>query len=188
VNAGLVTALERSGLGLVSSTRLDGRYVIRLCILAPATTADDVEAVLAFLETAEPAVADEALERYERHPHLSTNRSAVAEVLGGGSDERVVAAGETIVAQGDSSSRDFYVVVEGRLDVIVDGERVRTLGPGDFFGELALLTEGGTRTARCRAKTDVRCIAFDRVGFENLVREHPDIAATLLETALTRLD
>jgi CRP-like cAMP-binding protein len=81
----------------------------------------------------------------------------------------------------------MFFVVEGTVEVEAR-ETTRELGPGDFFGELALLTEDGTRTARCRAKTDVRCVAFDRAGFEDLVREHPDIAATLLETALTRLD
>jgi CRP-like cAMP-binding protein len=95
-------------------------------------------------------------------------------------------AGQPLTQPGAHGSGMFFVV-DGTVEVEAR-EAWRELGPGDFFGELALLTEGGTRTARCRAKTDVRCIAFDRVGFENLVREHPDIAATLLETALTRLD
>src|SRR6266540_498225 len=53
-NAGLVAALERSGIGLVSSTRLRGRYAIRLCPLNHTTAPEDVERVLSFLETAEP--------------------------------------------------------------------------------------------------------------------------------------
>jgi CRP-like cAMP-binding protein len=95
-------------------------------------------------------------------------------------------AGQPLTQPGAHGSGMFFVV-EGTVEVEAR-EAWRELGPGDFFGELALLTEGGTRTARCRAKTDVRCIAFDRAAFENLVRKHPDIAATLLETALTRLD
>jgi CRP-like cAMP-binding protein len=95
-------------------------------------------------------------------------------------------AGQPLTQPGDPGTGMFFVC-DGAVEVEAR-ESWRELGPGDFFGELALLTEGGTRTARCRAKTDVRCIAFDRAGFENLVREHPDIAATLLETALTRLD
>jgi CRP-like cAMP-binding protein len=97
-----------------------------------------------------------------------------------------VPAGQPFTQPGAAGSGMFFVV-EGTVEVEAR-ESTRELGPGDFFGELALLTEDGTRTARVRAKTDVRCIAFDRAGFENLVREHPDIAATLLETALTRLD
>jgi CRP-like cAMP-binding protein len=108
------------------------------------------------------------------------------EQLAAAANEVEVPAGRPLTQPGDPGSGMFFVV-EGT--VVVDArESARELGPGDFFGELALLTEGGTRTARVRAKTDTRCIAFDRSGFENLVREHPDIAATLLETALTRLD
>ena len=54
-NAGVAAALEREGVGLVSSTRLHGRFVLRLCVLNHQSSAEDVEAVLAFLETAEPA-------------------------------------------------------------------------------------------------------------------------------------
>ena len=108
------------------------------------------------------------------------------EQLAGAANEVDVPAGRPLTQPGEPGSGMFFVV-EGTVEVEAR-EQPRELGPGDFFGELALLTEGGTRTARCRAKTDVRCIAFDRSGFENLVREHPDIAATLLETALTRLD
>jgi CRP-like cAMP-binding protein len=97
-----------------------------------------------------------------------------------------VPAGQPLTQPGAPGTGMFFIS-DGTVEV-ESRETIRELGPGDFFGELALLTEGGTRTARCRAKTDVRCIAFDRGGFENLVREHPDIAATLLETALTRLD
>jgi CRP-like cAMP-binding protein len=95
-------------------------------------------------------------------------------------------AGQPLTQPGAAGSGMFFVV-EGTVEVEAR-ETWRELVPGEFFGELALLTEDGTRTARVRAKTDVRCIAFDRSGFENLVRAHPEIAATLLETALTRLE
>jgi CRP-like cAMP-binding protein len=95
-------------------------------------------------------------------------------------------AGQPLTQPGAPGSGMFFVC-DGTVEVEAR-ESTRELGPGDFFGELALLTEGGRRTARVRAKTDVRCIAFDRAAFEDLVRVHPDIAATLLETALTRLD
>ena len=62
LNAGLVAALEHSGLGLVSSTRLQGRYAIRLCPLNHTTTPAHVEQVIRFLETAEP----EAVRTLER--------------------------------------------------------------------------------------------------------------------------
>jgi CRP-like cAMP-binding protein len=97
-----------------------------------------------------------------------------------------VPAGQPLTQPGAPGTGMFFIC-DGTVEV-ESRETILELGPGDFFGELALLTEGGTRTARCRAKSHVHCIAFDRAGFEDLVREHPDIAATLLETALTRLD
>jgi CRP-like cAMP-binding protein len=111
---------------------------------------------------------------------------AALEQIAAAAKEVDVPAGRPLTQPGAPGTGMFFVC-DGTVEVEAR-ESWRELGPGDFFGELALLTEGGTRTARCRAKTDVRCIAFDRAGFENLVREHPDIAATLLETALTRLD
>ena len=95
-------------------------------------------------------------------------------------------AGQLLTQPGAAGSGMFFVV-EGIVEVEAR-QTWRELGPGDFFGELALLRGDGTRTARVRAKTDVRCVALDRAGFEDLVRAHPDIAATLLETALTRLN
>jgi glutamate/tyrosine decarboxylase-like PLP-dependent enzyme len=57
VNAALVAALERSGIGLVSSTVLDGRYALRVCVLNHTTGEDDIERVMDFFETADPAPA-----------------------------------------------------------------------------------------------------------------------------------
>jgi CRP-like cAMP-binding protein len=108
------------------------------------------------------------------------------EQLAAAATEVEVAAGRPLTQPGAPGTGMFFVC-DGTVEVEAR-ESTRELGPGDFFGELALLTEGGTRTARVRAKTNVRCIAFDRAGFEDLVRQHPAIAATLLETALTRLD
>ena len=110
---------------------------------------------------------------------------AALEQLAQAADEVAAPAGQALTQPG-AAGTGMYFVVEGTVEVEAR-EGLRELGPGDFFGELALLTESGRRTARCRAKTQVRCLAFDRQGFEDLVRRHPHIAATLLETALTRL-
>lgn len=97
------------------------------------------------------------------------------------------APADQLLVQPGAAGSGMFFVLEGLVEVEAR-ETTRELGPGDFFGELALLTEDGTRNARVRAKTDVRCLAFDRIAFENLVRDHPEIAATLLETALGRLE
>jgi CRP-like cAMP-binding protein len=119
-------------------------------------------------------------------PLFAELRPEALEQLAEAATEVDAPAGQPLTQPGAAGSGMFFVF-EGSVEVEAR-ETWRELGPGEFFGELALLTEDGTRTARVRAKTDVRCIAFDRTGFENLVRVHPDIAATLLETALTRLE
>jgi CRP-like cAMP-binding protein len=118
-------------------------------------------------------------------PLFADLEPAALEQLAQAADEVAVPAGQALTQPGAAGTGMFFVV-EGTIEVEAR-EGLRELGPGDFFGELALLTESGTRTARCRAKTHVRCLAFDRPDFEDLVRQHPEIAATLLETALTRL-
>jgi CRP-like cAMP-binding protein len=119
-------------------------------------------------------------------PLFSKLEPEALEQLAEAASEVDAPAGQPLTHPGAVGTGMFFIV-EGTVEVEAR-ENLVELGPGDFFGELALLTEDGTRTARVRAKTDLRCIAFDRAAFEDLVRVHPDIAATLLETALTRLD
>jgi CRP-like cAMP-binding protein len=76
--------------------------------------------------------------------------------------------------------------VDGTAVVQTRRERVE-LGPGQFFGELALISSDATRTARVSAKTPLRCLALDRASFRTLVADYPDVAAALLEVALGRL-
>ena len=100
-------------------------------------------------------------------------------------NEVEVPAGQLLVQPGTAGSGMFFIadgtaVVETKRDEI-------ELGPGQFFGELALMSEDATRTARVRAKTELRCLALDRASFRTLVAEHPEVAASLLEVALGRL-
>lgn len=61
------------------------------------------------------------------------------------------------------------------------------LGPGEFFGELAILDDGALRSARVSASTPVRCLALRREDFENLLESEPKMALTLLRTLARRL-
>jgi CRP-like cAMP-binding protein len=94
-------------------------------------------------------------------------------------------SGQVLTQPGATGSGMFFIV-EGTA--LVDTRRDHLeLGPGQFFGELALISSDATRTARVRAKTPLRCLALDRASFRSLVTEHPDVAAALLEVALVRL-
>jgi aromatic-L-amino-acid/L-tryptophan decarboxylase len=206
-NAGLVAALERSGIGLVSSTRLRGRYAIRLCPLNHTSRAEDVERVLAFLETAEPQ-AEAALERdrevsgvWLREPNVKLQDLARVplfaaldpEQLGrvaAMAREREAGRGERIVEQW-ATSREFYVVLEGAVDVSIDDEHVNTLGAGAFFGEFAALdwAAGFTypRLASVVAKEPLRLLVFPDGALGELVRHFPSVETVIRETLHERL-
>jgi CRP-like cAMP-binding protein len=80
----------------------------------------------------------------------------------------------------------MFFIVEGTAVVETKHGEVE-LGPGQFFGELALMKPDAIRTARVRAGTPLRCLALDRASFRRLVATNPDVAAALIEVALGRL-
>jgi CRP/FNR family transcriptional regulator len=84
----------------------------------------------------------------------------------------------------------FYVIVEGKAKVlkgrIATAKGTWTLGPGDFFGEMALL-DGRPRSASVVAETPLVTIRIERAPFRKLLRDHPDIALKLLEAMATRM-
>jgi predicted MFS family arabinose efflux permease len=77
--------------------------------------------------------------------------------------ERELAAGTIVFNQGDPAG-DFYLIAEGEVDVDIDGRHVRRLGPGECFGEIALLRDV-PRTATIRSASRARVLALDRDSF-----------------------
>ncbi|HYN63589.1 MAG TPA: cyclic nucleotide-binding domain-containing protein, partial [Candidatus Limnocylindrales bacterium] len=72
--------------------------------------------------------------------------------------ERTYAPGDVVVAEGDPATR-LFVIVDGTTTVEQGGQSVGKMGPGEFFGELALIEEHG-RTATIRADTDLTCLVI----------------------------
>jgi CRP-like cAMP-binding protein len=99
--------------------------------------------------------------------------------------ERTFSEGDTITEQGRSGV-GFFVIEEGDATVSIEGQIVRTLGPGDWFGEIALIDEG-PRSATVVAGTDLRCRGMTAWEFKPFVQEHPEVAWPLLETLAARL-
>lgn len=93
------------------------------------------------------------------------------------------AAGDVIVRQGDPGD-SFLILVSGRATVTQAGSVVRTLGPGDFLGEVSLL-DGGPRTATVVADGEVEALAIDRDGFASLMDSSPVLRLDIV-TALTQ--
>jgi len=79
------------------------------------------------------------------------------------------APGEAIITQGDVGEV-FYAIRTGQVEVLQDGRHIRNMGPGSYFGEVALLLDS-PRTATVRALTPVRLYQLDREGFDRLIRD-----------------
>ena len=94
--------------------------------------------------------------------------------------ERSFRAGETLTEEGTGGAA-FFVIAEGEAEVTAGGERRRTLGPGDHFGEIALIA-GTDRTATITAKTDMRCYGMAPWDFKPLVETSSEIAWKLLQS------
>jgi CRP-like cAMP-binding protein len=86
----------------------------------------------------------------------------------------------TVVRQGHMSGVGFFIIVEGEAAVSVDGNQVATLGPGDHFGELALISKQ-VRTATVTAVTPLRCLILMFADFRDFARGNPDVLWNLLE-------
>ena len=74
-------------------------------------------------------------------------------------DEVTAEAGEIVMRQGEPGY-EFMMLEEGHADVVQDGERINVMGPGDCFGELAVLSDGDSRTASVIATSDLRAIVL----------------------------
>ena len=92
---------------------------------------------------------------------------------------REVAAGESLTHEGQGGI-GFFIVESGSADVWIDGCKVRTLGAGDYFGEIALLAES-MRTATITSETGMVCWGMRAWNFTPLVRRQPSVAEKLLE-------
>ena len=97
--------------------------------------------------------------------------------------ERTFRAGETVATEGERGV-GFFVIQGGEAVVTVGGEERRRLGPGDYFGEIALIAETD-RTATVTAEDELRCLGMTFWDFRPLVESNGKIAWKLLQ-ALAR--
>jgi CRP/FNR family transcriptional regulator, cyclic AMP receptor protein len=124
-------------------------------------------------------------ETLSRVPLFSGVKDKDLKKLGKRMQERSFNEGEVITTQGESGL-GFFVIEDGNASVSRDEQVVRNLGPGDFFGEVALIDEG-PRSATVVATTNLRCRGMTAWEFKPFVEEHPDVAWSLLQTLVGRL-
>ena len=105
--------------------------------------------------------------------------------IGRASDEVRVAAGKTIVEEGQTG-HEFFLILDGNATVLRNGRKVATLGAGDYFGELALL-DRGPRNATVKADGDMEVLVLGQREFSGVLDEVPTIAHKLLASMATRL-
>jgi CRP-like cAMP-binding protein len=98
---------------------------------------------------------------------------------------RRFAGGAAMVRVGDAG-RSFYVLLDGNAKVTRPGRRSVRLGPGAFFGEMALIDDS-PRSADVVAEGEVLALTIDRTGFTKLLRSEPALSQALLRTLAARL-
>ncbi len=93
---------------------------------------------------------------------------------------------DRVIAREGEPGIGLFVIVAGQAEVTIGGAKRTTLGPGDFFGEVALL-DGGPRTATVTATTDIELLGITEWVFRGLMHEHPAIALKTLQAVAGRL-
>ena len=100
-------------------------------------------------------------------------------------DEIDLRDGKEMTRQG-AAGREFFVLLEGTADVKKNGRKINSLGPGDFFGEIALVSRE-PRTATVTATSPVRTLVITDRSFRRLLDESPQVKTKVMEAMATRL-
>ena len=124
-------------------------------------------------------------ERLEKIPLFEGLSEGDLKMLGGWTDEVEVPAGKFLVRQG-AYPHEFMVIEDGTVEVTHDGDRLAELGPGDFFGEMALLSNH-PRMASIVALSDVRLVVMHERNFRAMEEAMPQVAERIQAVMEERL-
>ena len=128
---------------------------------------------------------DEKLELLSKVPLLAGLDRRALEEVGRLADEVDLPAGRVAARQGTSGD-EFFLILDGTVRIERDGQLLRDLGPGDYFGELALLGHTG-RTATATCLTACRLMVVGHREFHQLLTQFPTIQGAVLKTVATRI-
>ena len=127
---------------------------------------------------------DVKLELLKKVPLFSRCSKPSLEDIAAIADEIDLPDGRVLMTEGERG-REFFVLVQGEVDVTKGGEHVRTLSAGEFFGEIALISDE-PRTATVTAKGPIRVLVITDRAFKALVERSPGIEAEVQEAAAER--
>jgi CRP/FNR family transcriptional regulator, cyclic AMP receptor protein len=130
-------------------------------------------------------VAKPSLELIRGVPLFAEADDRFLEQLAGEFMRRTYAAGETIAEEGEAG-RTLIVIETGTVTVTVHGQEVGRLGPGDAFGEMALI-DRSARSATVKADTEVHGYQLPVWSFRPLIENHPEVVWPLLESLAQRV-
>ena len=128
---------------------------------------------------------DQKLELLSKVPLLAGLDRRGLEEVGRLTDEVDLPAGRVAARQG-ATGDEFFVIVDGTVSIERDGQHLRDLGPGDFFGELSLLGKVA-RTATATCTTPCRLLVVGHREFHGLLAEFPTVQSAVLETVAQRI-
>ena len=131
------------------------------------------------------AVAAPSVDTLKNVPLFAGLDKKELESIAGSMRERRFDAGDTVTQEG-AGGAGFFVVEEGTADVTVEGEPRGSIGPGDYFGEIALLTDSA-RTATIVATSDMLCYGMTPWEFRPLVESNSTVAWKLLTAMAEKL-
>ncbi|HSS79920.1 MAG TPA: cyclic nucleotide-binding domain-containing protein [Gaiellaceae bacterium] len=130
-------------------------------------------------------MAGPSVELLQRVPLFAALEPRELERLSGSFKERVFEPGESVVAEGEHVAR-FFVIESGEAVVKVHGDERGRLGPGDYFGDIAMIDQGD-RTASIEAESALTCYSLTFWDFRPLVESDARIAWPLLQAMAKRL-
>jgi CRP-like cAMP-binding protein len=128
---------------------------------------------------------DAKIDRLSQVPMFSACSRKDLGIIARHADELHVDAGTTLVKEGDAG-REFYVIVEGKASVTRAGREIAVLGPGSYFGELALL-DGQRRDASVTVTTPADILVLGTREFATVLEDVPQITRKLLAGMARRL-
>ena len=99
--------------------------------------------------------------------------------------QKTVSPGDKVVQEGQGGV-GFYLILEGKAEVIKDGTKLAELGTGNFFGELGVI-DGQVRTADVVAVTETKCWILSQWAMKSIIANHPEVALSMLEELARRL-